>query len=373
MVSQVRSSPRLASSDVALSTAQAWLQNALNALYSGADPAQATAMLRKVEEHLSNAVQATGTQYIDSAQFSSSIRFGVKMDRGQRRQGRPNEDNFFATSGMLPAPLNLPFGFFIVADGMGGHGNGQMASGIVIQRLVDIVIPRLLAGERRIHSLLVESIQSAHQAILQRSQEGAGAEGMGSLVTAALIIGETATIANVGDSRTYLYRPGYGLQQITKDHSTVATMVDAGLIGPEDVYTHPRRNEVYRALGGINNPIVEVDLFTLVLEEGDKMLLCSDGVWEMVRDEQLEMLMEVPQEPIYIAHTLYEASLRGGGVDNIGIIVAEYTIPQAEMNMPLPFARPGQSPDTDELQDDEDNVRSFYTGFLPAISQMKER
>ncbi len=325
MVSPLYSSSRVMNSDISVPMARAWLQNALNALYHGADAAQATAMLRKVEAYLNAAASTNGPVSFDAPSRFSRMGFGVKTGRGSRHQAKPNEDNFFAICGTLP-PTNLPFGFFVVTDGMGGHANGQMASSIAIQQLTDIVLPRLLAGETQIDSLLVEGIQSAHEAILQQNNQQPEANAMGSLVTAALIIGATATIANVGDSRTYLYRPGMGLQQITEDHSVVASMVEAGVIRPEDIYTHPKRNQVYRALGAIREPLVEVDLFTLTLEERDKLLLCSDGLWEMVRDPEIKCLLQANEEPAAIAHKLYEAALRGGGQDNIGVIVVEYAL-----------------------------------------------
>jgi serine/threonine protein phosphatase PrpC len=311
----------------------------------------------------------SASAYIASDVHSSRLRYGVRTDRGTRYRSKANEDNFFAIHGTLPAPSYRPFGLFVVADGMGGHGNGQMASSIVIQRMADIVIPRLLAGESRVHALLAEGVQNAHQAILQYNQQSG--KSMGSLVTAALIIGETATIANVGDSRTYLYRPGQGLRQITMDHSLVASMVAAGIIGPEDVYTHPKRNEVHRALGVYDIPQVQVDIFRLVLQDGDKLLLCSDGVWEMVRDPEIERLMQLSMEdPASTANMLYEAAINGGGLDNIGVIVVEYGPQQIEVHTSptLPMFQQN-SHDTDSLNEDELNeALRPVTYYMPAIS-----
>jgi serine/threonine protein phosphatase PrpC len=367
MVSPLRSSsPQVVNADMTVSLAQAWLQNALNALYYGADTAQATAMLRKAETYLNKAASINGSAPFEASPRSSRMHYGVKTGRGSRHQARPNEDNFFAICGMLPPPLNLPFGFFVVTDGMGGHANGQMASSMVIQQLTDLVLPRLLAGETNIDSLLVEGIQSAHEAILQRNNQQSAEKTMGSLVTAALIIGATATIANVGDSRTYLYRPSVGLQQITEDHSVVASMVSAGVIRPEDIYTHPKRNQVYRALGAISDPLVEVDLFTLTLEKSDKLLLCSDGLWEMVRDPEIEYLMRADEEPVATAHKLYMAALRGGGQDNIGVVVVEYGV-SSENTEALSFV-PLQEQNTAPLSDENDGDGGRpATTYMPAV------
>jgi serine/threonine protein phosphatase PrpC len=111
----------------------------------------------------------------------------------------------------------------------------------------------------------------------------------------------------VGDSRLYQYRAGVGLSQITQDHSLVAALAAAGIIRPQDIYTHPRRNLIYRCLGEKSH--VEVDTTTVLLAAGDILLLCSDGLWEMVRDPQ-------------IAHALIQAALAGGGEDNVSAIVA---------------------------------------------------
>ena len=143
---------------------------------------------------------------------------------------------------------------------------------------------------------------------------------LGSTVTAALIIGDVVTIANVGDSRTYLLRNGH-LEQITQDHSLVARLVDAGVIGPEEVRTHPQRNQIYRCLG--HKSTVEVDTFTVQLRRGDRVILCSDGLWEMVVDEEIRRIVEQAHSPQQACDALVEAANRAGGEDNIAVIVVE--------------------------------------------------
>jgi protein phosphatase len=143
---------------------------------------------------------------------------------------------------------------------------------------------------------------------------------LGSTVTAALIIGDVATIANVGDSRTYLLRDGR-LERITQDHSLVARLVDAGVITPEEVRTHPQRNQIYRCLG--HKPELDVDTFTVQLQAGDRLVLCSDGLWEMVLDENIQHAVEKARTPQKACDVLIEEANRAGGEDNISVIVVE--------------------------------------------------
>ena len=166
--------------------------------------------------------------------------------------------------------------------------------------------------------LLSEGVQYANHKVYQYNQEHRA--NMGTTITATLVSGATAYVVNVGDSRTYLHRKASGLSQITRDHSLVAALVEAGIIQPDDIYTHPRRNQIYRCLG--EKPRVEVDAFVVPLADGDTLLLCSDGLWEMVRDPQIEAILSGPTStPSQKVDTLVQAALAGGGVDNVSVIV----------------------------------------------------
>ena len=130
--------------------------------------------------------------------------------------------------------------------------------------------------------------------------------------------GATAYIANVGDSRTYLFRDGQ-LKLITQDHSLVGSMVEAGIIKQEEIYTHPQRNIIYRSLG--NQQKLKVDLFQKRLQRGDRLLLCSDGLWEMVRDREMAKIMQNAPNSQIACQQLIKAANANGGKDNIGVVI----------------------------------------------------
>jgi len=256
-----------------------------------------------------------------------SLVVGARTDPGIKRKHKPNEDNMFAMQGARTHSARPEqFGLFVVADGMGGHANGQDASRMAIQTIIDYMLPILSAGDEMndegFLKLLSDGVQQANQAVHQNNQERRA--DMGTTMTAALVVGAMAYIANVGDSRTYLYREPEGLSKITHDHSVVASLVDAGVIKPDDIYTHPKRNQIYRSLG--EKAVVEVDTFKVQLQPGDKLLLCSDGLWDMVRDPEIQRVMRAPaSNPSQTTSGLIQAALNGGGEDNVSVIVVHVT------------------------------------------------
>ena len=244
------------------------------------------------------------------------------LDTGIKRRGKPNEDSLLA----LPAITNAcggvqPVGLFVVADGMGGHGNGQEASRLVITALHDALKLALVGSPEgdNYEQVLAEGAHTANLAVYRRNRQQQ--TDMGTTLAVALVIGNTAYIANVGDSRVYLYREDEGLEQITRDHSSVARLVEAGAITPDEVYSHPKRNEIYRSLG--HQSTIKVDTFSVPLQVGDVLLLCSDGLWEMVRDASIEGIIESTLPDLSrTTDQLRQAALNGGGKDNISMIVA---------------------------------------------------
>lgn len=268
----------------------------------------------------------------DLAHLPVEVSRPLKPSYGQAthpgRQRPRNEDAVLSlTFGIDQEGLSLPIGLYIVADGMGGHDAGDLASRtvsqVVAERLIQAGVVPELRQLRPLSSagpaqLLVQAIQEANGVLLQYAQQ-TGSD-LGSTITAALVFGETAFIANVGDSRTYFLREGR-LEQVTRDHSIVARLAEVGIIRPEEARTHPRRNEIYRSLG--QHPKVEVDLFTRTLRKGDRLILCTDGLWEMVPDEEIRRIVESARTPQEACDALVDAANRAGGEDNITVIVVE--------------------------------------------------
>jgi serine/threonine protein phosphatase PrpC len=250
----------------------------------------------------------------------TSLDIGTGLDAGIKRRGSPNEDSLLAVESITSSVTTpYPSSLFIIADGMGGHGNGQEASQLAIRTMRESILMTLQLGieDEALPELLSEAVQSANRSIYKRNQQRHA--DMGTTTTAALLWGTTAYIANVGDSRTYIYREVDGLTQVTQDHSTVARLVKRGAISAGDVYTHPKRNEIYRSLG--NHPTVEVDTFTVTVQPGDILLLCSDGLWEMVRDAEIEEILRSSASFCsQLCAMLVQAALNRGGKDNISVI-----------------------------------------------------
>lgn len=172
---------------------------------------------------------------------------------------------------------------------------------------------------KNIEQQFTRAIQEAHAAILKYGESKTSARGLGCTVTSVLIQNDEAYIANVGDSRTYLLRKGK-LKPLTKDHSLVARLVEAKQIEPEDVYSHPQRNLIYRSLGA-GHKTVEVDVSHLALQHDDMLLLCSDGLWEMVRNEDLRKELSEKKSLQNICNALIDMANEHGGEDNITAIV----------------------------------------------------
>jgi serine/threonine protein phosphatase PrpC len=252
-----------------------------------------------------------------------TLRIGTALDPGIERKLQPNEDTLSVTRDVIHSAPSKPFALLTIADGMGGQGHGQEASRLAVQSLTEFVCCSLCskqATSQTLLSLLEEGVQSANRVVYQRNREQRTR--MGTTMTASLIVDTTAYLAHVGDSRCYLYRESGGLSQITRDHSLVAALVTAAVIQPEEIYTHPNRNLIYRYLG--EKASVEVDACAIPLAAGDILLFCSDGLWEMVRDQQIATILTTRlPDPSQTAQALLLAALAGGGTDNVSVIVVQ--------------------------------------------------
>lgn len=252
------------------------------------------------------------------------LRIGVGWHTGLIRSAAPNEDSVVVFQGTYTFQSQLlPFGLCVVADGMGGHDDGQLASQIAMQTMSHTVLQNIIMGrefsDEFFMDMLVGGVNWANLAIYQRGQ--ADGVDMGTTLTAALVINMRAYIVNVGDSRTYLFRDSAGLIQITRDHSLVASLVAFGEITPDEIYTHPERSKIYRSLG--QGEELHVDSFTIDLQAHDRLVLCSDGLWEMVRDPAIERIVRSGDSPHALCERLVQTALRGGGADNISVVVAQ--------------------------------------------------
>lgn len=254
-------------------------------------------------------------------------------DVGLSRAGDANEDSFgiFALN-LSHDSRTQPLALCIVADGLGGHANGQDASRLVTRAITEYVLaqvglpftaPRGSAPppEVALGSVLQEAVQVANAALYEANQQAEA--DMGSTLVAALISGEMAYVVNVGDSRGYALSPAPGepLRRLTTDHSLVEQLIISGLVKPEDRYTHPHRNQIFRSLGG--DATVEVDLFTQRLLPGMRLLLCSDGLWEMTRDDELAQILRDNPNPRAACQALIVSANAHGGEDNITAVVVE--------------------------------------------------
>ena len=249
---------------------------------------------------------------------------GIGWDAGITRKHKPNEDAVLAVRGVCDARGRLcPIALYVVADGMGGHASGRVASHLATHSMMQSVLPTVQQGEELNDTFLMDTLTDcAHLAnsVIHEYKEEHGVD-LGTTLTAALLVESTAYIVNVGDSRTYIYRQDGGLKQITRDHSLVARLVSAGAIAAEDVYTHPDRNKIYRGLGEKDN--VQVDWFIEPVQAGDYVLLCSDGLWEMVRDHEIEKILKRCLPDVsQTSEALIKAALHRGGSDNVSVIVA---------------------------------------------------
>ena len=260
------------------------------------------------------------------------MRLGLMSDVGRSRRGRPNEDSCIAlhlayAGDSVPPPLTL----CVVADGLGGHEDGQRAGRLAARIIARHVVQQLwlpsLAGEAmpskdpgELGAVLRAAILDANAQILKLNRTENG--DMGCTATALIAQGDAACVANVGDSRTYFF-DGHELSRMTTDHSLVARLVAAGMLTPDEVYTHPQRSQIYRSLGDEGD--LQVDLFPHRLRVGETFVLCSDGLWEMVRDPDIHHLLShaVLGDPHALAQQLVMLANEHGGDDNVSVLVAQ--------------------------------------------------
>jgi len=260
------------------------------------------------------------------------------------RQRDLNEDRFYYK--VVQASDEGPLGLFVVADGMGGHLAGEVAShwavGTLKRELAPLFRPQDPSLTRRLDAealavvgsgvtvrleetelarLLQHAVERANQVLLGYARKHPTEAGdLGTTLTLAVVEEERLTVAHVGDSRAYLWRDGR-LQQLTEDHSVPGALLKQGKIAPEEVHNHPHRHVLYRCLG--LKPGIEVDIYpALTLHPGDGLLLCSDGLWDMVYPvERIEALLNASPDLPAACRRLVDAANHAGGEDNITVLL----------------------------------------------------
>ncbi len=234
-----------------------------------------------------------------------------------------NEDTLFTLSSILGEGTNdLPFGICIIADGMGGHKNGEVASGVAARVVAKYLLNRIYIRFLELHREPIdESIQETLQNAVADAQRSVlrYAPGGGTTFTCALMLGEQISVAHIGDSRAYFIYSDGRIQKITKDHSLVQRMVEIGEITEAEALTHPQRNVLLRALG--QNDPVKPDIQTFQFPRGGYLFLCTDGLWGQVSDDEIYRIVTTNTDVTIACHELVELANKNGGPDNISVIL----------------------------------------------------
>ena len=240
---------------------------------------------------------------------------GVTTHVGQVRDG--NEDNYVSIDGL-----------YFVADGMGGHSAGEVASEIAVRILQEVYTdPKVRVSSP---GLLADAISTANTAIFMEAMHDASKTGMGTTLTGLAVTNgpdNQIVVANVGDSRTYLWRHGE-LRQVTKDHSHVQTLVDRGAITRAEARVHFQRNIVLRAMG--IESWVDIDTFPMTVEDGDRYIMCSDGLVDEADDDEIEAEIRLSVSVQDLADRLVDLANRNGGRDNITVVVVDFAVVENE-------------------------------------------
>lgn len=231
-------------------------------------------------------------------------------DVGQKRS--MNQDYVYTSEKPVGKLPNL----FVVADGMGGHNAGDFASKFTVQQLVKSIE---LNPETNPIKIIRQSIESANKELLIMAYENSELTGMGTTLVAATIVHDYIYVANIGDSRLYIINSE--IKQITKDHSLVEEMIRLGEIDREDARNHPDKNIITRAIGASED--IAVDFFEMKLEKDDMILMCSDGLTNMIEDEEIRRIIESQKSPEQKAEKLVQIANNNGGKDNITVIIIE--------------------------------------------------
>jgi serine/threonine protein phosphatase PrpC len=259
---------------------------------------------------------------------ATSIRLlvGQRSDPGQVRELDEDSLLVLTLAPTYESRMTPVSGLFAVADGMGGHEGGEVASKLALQVLAERVLRTIilseLAGELILDDEVVVRLRQAFMAAndaVYLARQKAGND-MGTTLTVVYVRDERLVLAHVGDCRAYRWNAD-GLEQLTTDHSVVASMIASGQAAPEEIYTHPHRSVIYRCIG--DKPTVEVDTDLLPLVPGERLVLCCDGLWEMIRSEGIADAMMQEADPQVACDLMVKRANAAGGDDNISVIVVQ--------------------------------------------------
>lgn len=271
-------------------------------------------------------------QQVNEIINNTSVRFDLLQlvaacGQSVGKQRELNEDSLLALTATLAGNSgNIPFGLYIVADGMGGHQFGEVASNSAIRTVAGYVM-------RKFHPYLFnlkpepleESLQEVMLAAVTEAQKVIQREapGSGTTLTAVLILGQQMTVAHVGDSRAYSIMPDGRIETITRDHSLVKRLEELGHLTAEQAPNYPHRNVLYRALG--QGDVLEPDIFTVPFPTTGTLMLCSDGLWGVLNDQDLARAVRESSTLARACQTLVTAANTAGGPDNISVVVVQMT------------------------------------------------
>jgi len=264
----------------------------------------------------------------ETAGKANPSQFVVGSGQSVGRQRSHNEDALFTLSSVI-SDMNgsHPFCLSIVADGMGGHKHGEVASGACIRAVVNVVLNELFFAYNDlqpgitteiIHAILEKAVAEAQKAVT------AHAPGGGTTLVIGLVVEDNLHVAHVGDSRAYLFTPAGELTRLTRDHSLVQRMVDLQEISEKEAANHPQKNVLLRAVGQPDT--YPVDITTIKIPAGGKMMLCSDGLWGVVPDQEIRRIISSVSDPITLSNELVAAANLAGGPDNISVTITVFPV-----------------------------------------------
>jgi serine/threonine protein phosphatase PrpC len=260
----------------------------------------------------------TETEHYEPVQLIAACGQSVGKQRDH------NEDCLFAFSFCLGSESNnIPFGLYIVADGMGGHQYGEVASNVAVRNLSAHILRKMhpllinpsATMETSLQELMTEAVNEAQKAVMQ------AAPGSGTTLTAALVLGEQTIIAHVGDSRAYALRPHGRVETLTRDHSLVRRLEELGHITPQEAASRPDRNVLYRALG--QGEVLEPDIFIVPFPQPGYLMLCSDGLWGVLPENELADIVYNAPTLHSACKELVRAANAAGGPDNISVVLVQ--------------------------------------------------